>query len=666
MVGAAAEFPTAPHGTALGQLSGALLDRERRCLWVLFSDHVLGDSGAEPTSWLYAVDADSLAPLGPPLVLSGVSAHGDFPLALDPAGQCWVATLIPGTDFGYVLRAGLNSDSRAPEAGQQWALAGVEQRIRVLPDPDGGGVLVCQDRRVEYWPEGERRGDGATFDNLVEDACWSESGPVIGEGNRIHRLAVPDCTPTSTVALERGWAVGLAAVPAAALPWPDSDGDGLTDDEEIRMQTRPDDPDTDGDGIPDGRDPHPTAPSPRLEVPLEIVFPYAAVGRQLRVLRVESHNAPDALWSISFDSEAMPWLRIHPRSSRGTGYAYLGVDPERFDPAGVVEGSITVSLSGRPKGNRPGYTAADSPAEVFVRVAPPRDPLPAILWLWPDGGEAPQPDPALEHLRGLLANAPNYFSHVSRHGPVSEPLTPYTMIVLGARAAAEGALTQKALLDYLHDGGAVLFLGEVLDGDHYRDLSAWLRPLDIQVDMATAVSDHFRAEPDAGLLRHWQNFALRDGCLFIDRRGDAGTVRIEFGGPQQVVFAARAHGYGRIALMAAPTPLENEALANDGNKAFALDLFYWLSRAGYDVSDRDGDGILDSVEDQNGNGIVDGAGTPAGETDWLDPDTDGDGIPDGMEDVNRNGRVDPGETDPRLADTDGDGILDGADPNPTG
>jgi len=227
-------------------------------------------------------------------------------------------------------------------------------------------------------------------------------------------------------------------------------------------------------------------------------------------------------------------------------------------------------------------------------------------------------------------------------------------------------LTQKALLDYLNEGGALLFLGAHLEGAHYRDLSTWFRPLDIGVDMDTVVSSRFRATPPAGILRHWLNFSLQEGCLFIDRRLDSDTVRIVYDAPEQVVFEARPHGYGRLVLMASASPLHNEALSATPNRNFSLDLFYWLSRAGYAVSDRDGDGIPDGVEDRNGNGVVDGGDTLAGESSWLDRDSDDDGVADGEEDLNRNGVVDGGETNPRRWDSDGDGVADGADGHPLG
>jgi hypothetical protein len=53
---------------------------------------------------------------------------------------------------------------------------------------------------------------------------------------------------------------------------PDSDGDGLTDEQERRFGTNPDLWDTDGDGIPDGLDPEPRGAGPRLLLTASPVF----------------------------------------------------------------------------------------------------------------------------------------------------------------------------------------------------------------------------------------------------------------------------------------------------------------------------------------------------------------------------------------------------------
>jgi hypothetical protein len=353
----------------------------------------------------------------------------------------------------------------------------------------------------------------------------------------------------------------------------------------------------------------------------------------------------------------------------------MGVDPERFDPAGVTSGTIQISLTGKPRGSRPGYVAAYSPATVHVRVEAPRDPLRTMLWLWPAAegaaGFRDVSDPqGLRGLGDLAAGYPYHFSHVEHFGPVSESLDGYSIVVITARAAAEGVLTQKALFDYLSAGGAVLFLGEYLEGEHYRDLGSLLAPLGVKIAMDTPVDGSFPADPAQELLRHAGSLAIQQGCgistlsqdgIGVAAIGERGLSSPRNDEARELVFLALPHGYGRIALLAAATPLESAALNDEERRAFALDLLYWLSRAGYAVEDRDGDGLLDATEDRNDNGAVD-----ADETNWLDPDSDGDGIPDGLEDTNRNGVVDKGETDPRKDDTDGDGVNDGADGTPVG
>jgi hypothetical protein len=649
-------------------LAAAALAPEEDILWVLFSALEMGETGAAPESWLYAVDLGSALPPGAPLAIPGIAAVGFQPLSVGPGGQCWVATRTPGTDFGRVTRATRTNAGIAESLSLP--LVGVEQSLSIAAAADQ--VIVAVDSRLACIDREKKLTAFTTYDAPITLARWTESGPVIAEGNRLHQITLPACTPQATLDFQSGWVTDFQEIPAASLPQPDADADGIDDDTERRQQTRPDQADSDGDGIPDGSDPFPSAPSPQLKVGAEVVFPYTAVGRQLRALQIESLGAPDAQWQIDFDPEALPWLRVHPRNFRGSGQAYMGVDPERFDPAGVTSGTIQVSLTGKPKGNRPGYAAAYSPATVHIRVEAPRDPLRTILWLWPAAegtlGFRDASDPqGLRALGDLAAGFPCHFSHVEHFGPLSGTLDGYSIVVIGARAAAEGVLTQKALFDYLSDGGAVLFLGEHLEGDNYRDLGTWLAPLGVKISMNTPVDGSMTADTAQELLRHWQGFTIERGCAISASTADGVIIPVDTraqetpGAPANLAFLARAHGYGRIALLAASTPLDTKSLQGPENQAFALDLLYWLSRAGYAVDDRDGDGLLDATEDQNDNGAVDGD-----ETNWLDPDSDGDGLPDGREDTNRNGSVDKGETDPGAPDTDGDGVQDGADGTPLG
>lgn len=659
-------FTNGQHPAELRHLAAARLSPEETVLWVLFSSMELENEGTVPRSWLYGIHTSTLQPLGPPLELPGIAAGGFQALTVALGNQCWVATRTPGTDFAQITKITLNDaqTQSGPEKVRSWSIVGLEQSLSISAEPLKGDLLVAQDKRLEYWPGSERSGATASYEAPVAMLRWTEYGPVIGEGNRLHRVTLPACTPEATINFQSGWIADFVEMPSASLPQPDVDADGLDDETERRQQTRVDLADTDGDGIPDGSDPFPNAPSPQLKVGAEVVFPYTAVGRQLRALQIESLGASDAQWQINFDAQAMPWLRIHPRNFRGTGQAYMGVDPERFDPAGVTSGTIQVSLTGKPKGNRPGYVAAYSPATVRIRVEAPRDPLRTILWLWPAAQarvsfrDASDPQ-GLRGLGDLAAGYPYYFSHVEHFGPVSEELDGYSIVAITARAAAEGVLTQKALFDYLSDGGAVLFLGEHLEGEHYRDLGAWLAPLGVKIAMDTPVNGDYRADTSQEILRHLSTFNVREGCGLFTSASEGVSIPTGDGG--RLALLALPHGYGRIALLAASTPLGSEAITGRENEAFALDLLYWLSRAGYAVEDRDGDGLLDATEDRNDNGAVD-----ADETNWLDPDSDGDGIPDGLEDTNRNGVVDKGETDPRKVDTDGDGVNDGADGSPVG
>ncbi|MFO7973921.1 MAG: IPT/TIG domain-containing protein, partial [Candidatus Hydrogenedentota bacterium] len=157
--------------------------------------------------------------------------------------------------------------------------------------------------------------------------------------------------------------------------------------------------------------------------------------------------------------------------------------------------------------------------------------------------------------------------------------------------------------------------------------------------------------------RNWRSVAIENGCrIQIDRPGTTLVRDPDSGG---AIFATLPHGLGRIAFLASSSPLEVPALSHPPHRRFVRDLFRWLDDAGREVSDLDGDGLPDSIEDANQNAALD-----PGETDRFNPDTDGDGIPDGIEDRNRNGRTDEGETSAVNPDSDNDGIWDGADRSP--
>lgn len=667
-----AEAGTQPETTVWPALdSGVGLDAAPRAiaatgdgrhLLVLASGYRIEAGSAPPVSWLHVLDAETLAPVSAPLEMPGLASPAGP--ALQPAGQdrAWITTATPGTTFAHATLAAFGDDGARKLVVHP--LTGVTTGLLVAPSPDGVSAAAAIDNRYEYWPRGLREGASAEYPEPFRVLRWTDEGLFGGEAGRLHALDPPTGASYFTHQFQSGHVSDIVLVPLEQTPQPDPDGDGLRDIEELRLGTQPLNPDSDGDGIPDGSDPEPRTPSPRLELPAQIVFRGQSVGRELRAIAIRPEFGEQSAWHVTYDREAMPWLIIRPLSGRGWGAVYMGIDPARWDPEAGVEGVITVSL----EGTRPGIPAAYSPRDVVLTVTPAPSGPPRILWLWDreeTGGLRTADDArGLNALADLLAGPPNHFAHTDAWAPYHGPLDPYAIVVVSAAAAEHGAVTRQALLEYVAGGGALLFLGEHLPETSSGALLHWLRPLGIAIDAGARVDGRFTAETDHPLTRHWGETVIQNGIVI--RVEDSGHVLAAGEAPKaaadsagQAVFAALAHGYGRIALLAGASPLQSAALGAPGPRLFALELFQWLARAGYDVADMDGDGIPDHLEDRNNNGQFD-----PGETDFLNPDTDGDGIPDGMEDLNRNGIFDEGETDPRNPDTDGDGIWDGADPRP--
>ncbi len=602
------------------------LSRDSATLFVLLSGFSMNQGGTEAISRLHVLDPMTLKPRCAPVQLPGSANIGDTNALLPAgAGGCWAVTRVPGTDFAYLTDVDIAAGaSSAPEAVKrtQHILSGVADRLLAASSPDGVDVAAAFGKRLEIWRSGERDAIQAAYDDPLYALAWTPEGLFLGEAGRLHLVDESTGCPLRTVQLRSGWVRSVLVMPpewtlSAAHPWE----------------------------------------TPRLDLLPIITFHGQAAGRELRVLPIRAHHAERFSWRIAYNEEAMPWLRAHPMSGTGPDYAYLFVDPAHYDPTCRVEGFLDVLME-LPR-TIPTRLAVRS--EVIVQVMPGRGLPRRILWIWADAGDQSFRDPAdsrrLRALGDLLAAPPHYFAHREVVSPFQEPLDPYAIVVIDAAAAAQGAITRQAVLDYVAQGGALLFLGAHLEDNTHRELAQWLRPIGIRINTGMRVDGHYAVAGDPQMTRHWKDFRVTGGCAIYAEKGFA----LEPGGVEGIgaVFLARNYGMGRIALIAAPTPLESAALEREDERRFASELFRWLGRAALEIEDMDGDGLPDSLEDINNNGIAD-----PGETDYRNPDTDSDGIPDGMEDGNRNGRVDDGETDPRNPDSDGDGIWDGADGTP--
>jgi len=596
-------------------------------LLVLTSGFSLESPEGTRRSWLHQLDAATLQLVDEPLELPGVPqspARSLWPLG---NGACWIATRRPGEGFAFLHRLPLTAS--APRAVEQ-PFTNVPEALLAAPAPKGDALAVGVRNRLEIWPAGEPAGMPLQFEDELTFATWLESGLFVGEGRRLHQVNPGTGVVMATIAFTTG-------IPAEVLP---------LESGAASMELP----------LPDG--------GASAIWPAVVAFRGEAVGHERRVIRMRAEGQPEIPWRLEYDAAAMPWLHVHPRSG-GPGqaeFAVMGVDASvstAQPPDALLRGFIRiilgdeVSLAGGPGAREHAMVVLVSP-----RPSGPR----RILWLLGhsegaeelliSGGGHP-----LQAATALLAGPPHWFSHQAASSPLSEPLTEHTLVVLTARAASEGIVTRQALLSCVAAGGGVLFLGSHLEESEGRALTDWLAPIGVRLDTTKAVSGEFDVSGAPLLCRNWDRVAIQQGCRI--EVNPPGTTLVRDPARGSAIFAVAPYGLGRFAFLASATPLENAALSGTAQRRFVGDLIRWLDSAAREVSDVDGDGIPDAIEDANQNGALD-----PGETDRFNPDTDGDGIPDGIEDRNRNGRVDEGETSAINPDSDGDGIPDGADLSP--
>lgn len=630
------EFELATPRNALDPRPRIMLATDQGTGYVLFGGYDLAESNAQLASWLAGFRLTG-TPLGPPLQLLGAPQEQPFALAPVPGGACWCITHEPGRDVAYITLVEPGEDALAK--ARQYPLPGARGPV-FLTARDDRDVLMAVDNRVEIWDGGVRGARARAFTAPVGALLWSSAGPVSASAAELHLLAEEDLATRSSITFQTGHIVGLREVPAWTLTAEDTDGDGLDTAAERGLGCRDDVPDTDGDGLHDGADPEPGRPTLTLDVPALVAFNGDAAGQELRALFVRPRPVAEARWQFLQNAAELPWLRLYPATSYGERPVYLGIDPAfHLDPRpllGTVRAQPLHSLQG----------TADLPArEILLAVRPPRTGPARIRWML---------DPATINtapLRDALAGPPLHFSHAMAAPGTPADLFSAEIVVLGTRAAARGDVSLQALVDFVLEGGALLVVPEPAE-EYARDISAWFAPLGFRLDPARALAGPFIAQGDAAP-------AL---AFPLDQKSVTGALLAsvtdlpvrQTGGPGEAgPLFLRLFGLGRIAALA------NADLLTRDSTRFADTLFRWLSRAGLDLRDLDGDGLPDAIEDTNGNQAAD-----PGETDWLRADSDNDGLPDGLEDRNRNGAADDGETDPRNPDSDGDGILDGADPAP--
>ena len=139
----------------------------------------------------------------------------------------------------------------------------------------------------------------------------------------------------------------------------DSDGDGLTDEEEADLGTDPNNPDTDGDDIPDGIDVEPFDRNDIFSVsPESLNFSRIldAEDPPAQSLLLDCPNNPFFQWELSANQ---PWITIEPEEGTLSATVSVSVSTQAFTPEGSpYEATITITAPG----------AQNSPVAVPVAV----------------------------------------------------------------------------------------------------------------------------------------------------------------------------------------------------------------------------------------------------------------------------------------------------------
>ncbi len=584
-------------------------------------------------SWLYVLDACNFAPIGEPVRMEGRTQSEGRALVPAADGSCWVATAAPGAGGAYASRVEVSDETVQKTA--EYPLLDVAHPIWIAVEPGGSGVAVAVDQRLEAWPGGVPSTVQYEYAAPIRTLTWTHEGLFVGEAGRIHLADGLTAAPLVTVQLQTGHVSAILPVPPEAIA-PSGMDAPMTSTENAA--------------------PKPLGASIPLNLPPVLTFRGEAAGRERREIPLDwPADAPPLAWNARYDEASMPWLRIEPRTGALPGKFQVEIDPLRYNARyETLQGILSIDTIPLDTSE---YGAIHT-APILVRLLPPRGQIQQVLWAI----GAPEPGrKKLDALAGFLAGPPLYFSQSTQAMPGALDLAAASVLVLDAAAASRGALTRAALLDYVAGGGALLFLGGPLESATSRSIGGWLSAMGIQLDTSVSVSGQFTTDKIQGLAGGWKDFLIDGGCGIRLADGVDADAFVPKGGenPRDAIFVALAYGRGRVAILASPSPLCEEALKDEPHLRFAGSLFRWLAEARDSVYDLDDDGLTDTREDRNGNGVFD-----PGETDLRCFDSDGDGIADGMEDRNRNGQVDEGETDPLNADSDGDGVQDGADDTP--
>lgn len=508
-----------------------------------------------------------------------------------------ISTADDAAGFAYVT-AMTTSAAILTKRGE-WAFRDATTGSRVAPSPDGAMLALAGGKSLRvFGPESE---SPKTFNvrDAIEAIAWTRNGVYVGAGPRLGRFDGDSSLFNPELEMFSGFIVDLLPIAAINSPIAESGVD-------------------------------------RLQLPPRVHLDADTPGRDQRVITIKAPRGADL--RLVHDAPAAPWLTATLiENAPDEFHLMLSLNKQSMQQPGEYRSPIRVELS-----------EAMSDDLIEVVASSYAKGTRAIEW---------QSSTGFGPLMRLVSAAPLHLSHRIRRGPVAQAPRGTAAVVVRLEDVARGAITRQVLLDYVSGGGGLLVVAGHSPEIAAEGLRRWLEPLGLLIDPAQDVTGRFPVPQSSVAAFGLDQLAVSAGAYVETTRPMEFTVP----GPQPgtSVLALARHGYGRLAVLASGSPLEDVALSQGGYRRFGRALFDWLTGANGGVSDSDNDGLRDDIEDADASGAK-----SARETDYLNPDTDGDGIPDGLEDANLNGVVDEGETDPRRADSDADGLPDGADADP--
>jgi len=450
---------------------------------------------------------------------------------------------------------------------------------------------------------------------------------------------------------------------------PDSDGDGLTDGEEITpgadgFITDPLDPDTDGDGVNDGAEvaagAHPVDPS------ITPVPETVKIGPDLRIN--SASDEPDSSLAWTGSEFAMAWSD----DVNDLYFTRISFDGDTIGPDILIDGFCQECFPSLVWTGSEFGMFADN---YFTRISSEGNEIgdmPVWVGFWASlawtGSEF-----GLASLRSTGINSYDVFiSRISASGSqiggstrfswsgfsAFPPALAWTGSEFGLtyevgsimppppdglffnRVSASGAKIGGDVVLSNNCNGTVPSLAWTgsefgvgtydIDGVYFRRISS----AGSDIGSIINISSNYGYSVSLVWTGHEFGMGWRKGVSFTSISADASQV-----GPEIFV------GDGDYPSLAWAGSLYGVSWAHDvGDYIYDIYFSRILSK------DTDGDGLVQALEENTC-------------ADPHDYDTDDDGIADGIEDVNKNGAVDAGETDPCDPDTDGDGLDDGDEIN---